>query len=92
MTAQILLEDLKEYYILKKAKKDVEEKMKRLQDKIRHQTMGQATTKIGRYFVYWGTVNTRTIKIARAKELLSPTMLNKVIFSSTCNKFTVGYK
>lgn len=92
MNAQTLLEDIKTYLQLQKDKKDIDTKMKLLQDKIRHQTLGQTTTKIGRYSVYWGLNNTRTINVAKAEELLSTTEFNKIISSSVCNKFKVGYR
>jgi len=87
-----LLEDIKHYRQLQRAKKNLDGRMKKLQDKIRKQTVGQKTTKVGRYSVYWGEINSSAISVMQAKRYLSVRQFELLIRRSIYNAFTVKYK
>ena len=88
---QELLDDIKAYREFQKEKKKLDAKMKKLQDKIRSQTLSNKTTKIGRYSVYWGIGTATIVNISRLKTYLTERQLEAVSNKSTRNNFKVGY-
>jgi predicted phage-related endonuclease len=87
-----LLGDIKAYKELQKQKKSLNDKMKKLQVKIRQQTLANKVIKVGRYSVYWGTIQSSRINIKNAKNILSESEFKKIISYTKQNKFQIKYK